>query len=77
MLNKVKQRTKRLHDICNELYQRFSTDGTRTPRGTSAVAKGYAGKNIANKIFFRKTANTSTFLLLALLLLRYSMFCTN
>jgi len=31
------------------LHQRFSTSGTRTPRGTPAVAKGYAGKNIVAK----------------------------
>src|SRR6218665_1778887 len=31
---------------------RFSTDVTRTPRGTSAVAKGYAGKNIVTTYFF-------------------------
>jgi len=36
------------------LEQRFSTGGTRTPRGTSAVAKGYAGKNIVTKYFMLK-----------------------
>ena len=30
--------------IRNRLDQRFSTGGTRTPRGTPAVAKGYAEK---------------------------------
>jgi len=31
------------------LDQPFSTGGTRTPRGTPAVVKGYAGKNIVAK----------------------------
>jgi hypothetical protein len=30
----------------NSLGQRFSNGGTRAPRGTPAVAKGYARKNI-------------------------------
>ena len=38
-----------------------------------AVAKGYAGK-YCNKIFFPKTDRTNTFLLLAMLLVSYSVF---
>jgi len=52
----------------------------RTPRGTPAVAKGYAGKenNYCRpyKIFFVKTDNTSTFLLIAIPVLSYSIFFT-
>jgi len=58
------------------LHQRFSTGGTRTPKGTPAVAKGYAGKNIVKQYFFAKTDNTNAFLLLPTLLLSYSVFFT-
>ena len=37
---------------------------TRTPRGTPAVDKGYAGKKYS-EIFVDKTDNTNTFLLLS------------
>jgi len=39
---------------CGAIDQRFSTSGRRSPRGTSAVAKGHAGKNIVTKYFLIK-----------------------
>jgi len=40
--------------VFDGLCQRFSTSSTHTPRGMSAVAKGYSGKNIVTKYFFQK-----------------------
>ena len=68
-------RASNIGSLC--LRQRFSTGGKRTPRGTPAVAKGYAGKNSVTKYFLLKQIdNTSTFLLLhvAMPLLSYSVF---
>jgi len=38
-------------NVTYNLAQRFSTGGTRTPRGTPAVAKGYAKKGSVKNIF--------------------------
>ena len=57
------------------IQQRFPTGGTRTPRGTPAVAKGYARRNEkSEKTFCAKTDETSTYLLLFYSIFSYSMF---
>jgi len=62
--------------VFDGLCQRFSTSSTCTPRDTSAIAKGYAGKTIFVIFCFLKQDKTNAFLLLdrPTLLVSYCVF---
>ena len=49
-----------IRDGKSHIRQRFSIGGTRTPRGTSAVAKGYAGKKSVAKYCYTSAISYAT-----------------